>query len=60
MLGAQLLLTYAPVMNNLFHTAPLNAESWLRITGVAAIAFGAVEFEKWIRFRRRNNNPSIP
>jgi hypothetical protein len=47
-------------MNNLFHTAPLNAESWLRITGVAAIAFGAVEFEKWIRFRRRNNNPSIP
>ena len=50
MLGAQLLFTYAPVMNNLFHSAPLHAESWLRIAGVAAIAFVAVEFEKWIRF----------
>lgn len=60
MLGAQLLLTYVPVMNNLFHTAPLNAESWLRIVGVAVIAFGAVEFEKWIRFGRRRDNPAIP
>ena len=60
MLGAQLLLTYVPVMNNLFHTAPLNAESWLRIVGVAAIAFGAVEFEKWIRFSRRRDNRTTP
>jgi magnesium-transporting ATPase (P-type) len=60
MLGAQLLLTYVPVMNNLFHTAPLSVESWLRIVGVAAIAFGAVEFEKWIRFGRRRDNPVIP
>ena len=60
MLGAQLLLTYAPVMNNLFHTAPLASESWLRIVGVAVIAFGAVEFEKWIRFGRRRDNQAIP
>ncbi len=50
MIGAQLLFTYAPVMNRLFHSTPLAAESWLRILGVAAIAFVAVEFEKWIRF----------
>ncbi|NOS72603.1 MAG: HAD-IC family P-type ATPase [Verrucomicrobia bacterium] len=60
MLGAQLLLTYVPVMNNLFHTAPLAAESWLRIVGVAAIAFGAVEFEKWIRFGRHRGEPTFP
>jgi magnesium-transporting ATPase (P-type) len=52
MLGAQLLLTYVPVMNRLFHTAPIDPESWLRITVVAVLAFVAVEIEKWIRFGR--------
>ena len=60
MVGAQLLFTYAPVMNNLFHSAPLAAESWLRIVGVAAIAFAAVEFEKWIRFGRRRSEHAVP
>ena len=50
MMSAQLLLTYAPVMNRLFHTAPISGESWLRIVGVASLAFVAVEFEKWLRF----------
>jgi Ca2+-transporting ATPase len=50
MLGAQLLFTYAPVMNQLFRSAPIGAESWLRIAAVAVLAFVAVEFEKWIRF----------
>lgn len=53
MLGAQLLMTYAPVMNRLFHTAPISVESWLRVLGVAAFAFVAVEIEKWIRFGLR-------
>lgn len=52
MLGAQLLFTYAAMMNKLFHTAPINAMSWLRIAGVATLAFIAVEMEKWIRFGR--------
>ena len=60
MIGAQLLFTYAPVMNNLFHSAPLAGESWLRIVGVAAIAFAAVEFEKWIRFGRRPDDLAMP
>lgn len=53
MLAAQMLFTYAPFMNRLFHTAPLEGEIWLRIAGVAALAFVAVEVEKWLRFRGR-------
>ena len=52
MLAAQLLLTYAPVMNRLFHTAPVSAGAWLRITAVAAFTFAAVELEKRVRYRR--------
>ena len=59
MVGAQLLFTYAPVMNRLFHTAPIYGESWLRIVGVAAMAFGAVEVEKWLRFGRRRSEHAI-
>ena len=31
MLAAQCLFTYAPVMNKLFHTAPIDAEAWLEL-----------------------------
>ena len=60
MLAAQLLFTYLPLMNKLFHTAPINAESWLRIVAVAATAFIAVELEKWIRFGGRRGEHAIP
>jgi cation-transporting P-type ATPase F len=50
MIAAQLLYTYAPVMNRLFHSTPLSIESWLHISAVALAAFVAVEFEKWVRF----------
>ena len=53
MLGAQFLFTYAPVMNRLFHSAPIGVAPWLRIMGLAAITLFAVEFEKWVRFGRR-------
>jgi Ca2+-transporting ATPase len=56
MFGAQLLFTYSPVMNKLFHTAAIDAESWLRILGVAVLTFVVVEFEKWIRFIVRRGN----
>jgi magnesium-transporting ATPase (P-type) len=51
MLAAQFLFTYAPFMNQLFHTAPLPAEAWLHIVAVGLVAFIAVGLEKWIRAR---------
>ncbi len=60
MLGVQLLFTYAPWMNRLFHTAPIGGESWLRIVVVAVAASTAVEFEKWLRFGRRRNERVNP
>jgi magnesium-transporting ATPase (P-type) len=60
MIAAQLLFTYAPVMNALFHTAPIRAESWLRILAVAAASFAAVEFEKWVRFGGRRGAHAMP
>jgi len=52
-IAVQLLFTYAPVMNGLFHSAPIAGDSWLRIVAVGVIVFAAVELEKWIRFGRQ-------
>jgi Ca2+-transporting ATPase len=60
MIGAQLLFTYVPLMNKLFHTAPIQVESWLRVIAVAAAVFAAVEIEKWIRFGGRRGEQAIP
>jgi len=51
MLAAQILFTYAPVMNRLFHSAPLDTAAWLRVLAVGLLAFAAVGTEKWIRSR---------
>jgi cation-transporting P-type ATPase F len=53
MIGAQLLFTYAPFMNQLFHSAPISALAWLKIIGVGLIVFAVVELKKWIDQRRR-------
>ncbi|MEU0535515.1 cation-translocating P-type ATPase [Amycolatopsis tolypomycina] len=61
--GLQLLLTYVPVMNSWFHTAPIGLVSWLWVLGAAVVAFAVVEADKllWSRLstgpaaaRRRN------
>jgi len=59
MLAAQLLFTYAPVMNKLFHSAPISGASWLRLLGVVATVFVVVEMEKWLRFGRRRGHDAI-
>ncbi|MBI4799990.1 MAG: HAD-IC family P-type ATPase [Desulfarculus sp.] len=46
MLGLQLLFTYWPAMNGMFHSAPVGPSSWLRALGVAVLAFLVVEGEK--------------
>ncbi|WP_409330468.1 HAD-IC family P-type ATPase [Trujillonella humicola] len=53
MLGLQLLFTYAPWMNRLFHSAPIPPLWWLGITGVGVVVFLVVEVEKWLGRRLR-------
>ncbi len=56
----QLLFTYAPSMNVLFHTTPLNWETWIPIVGVGVASSVIVEVEKWIRRKLvglRNTSP---
>jgi magnesium-transporting ATPase (P-type) len=50
---AQTAFTYLPIMNHLFHTAPVRAEAWLYIAATGVATFAAVEFEKWLRFGRQ-------
>jgi cation-transporting P-type ATPase F len=58
MVVAQLLFTYAPFMHTIFHTAPLNAESWARITAVGLVTLLVVELEKWFRYRSGRGHPA--
>ena len=60
MIVAQLLFTYAPVMNRLFHTAPIGGAAWLRIAAVALAAFVVIEIEKWLRFGRGRGEHALP
>jgi cation-transporting ATPase F len=53
MLALQLLFTYAPWMNRLFHSAPIHPVWWLWITGIGIVVFAVVEAEKWLRRPRR-------
>ncbi|MEW6727994.1 MAG: cation-transporting P-type ATPase [Pseudomonadota bacterium] len=46
LIGLQLLFTYAPPMQHLFHTAPLDTASWALILILALAKFFAVEVEK--------------
>lgn len=48
---AQLAFTYLPLLNRLFHTAPVRAEAWIYIMAIGVFTFAVVEFEKWLRFR---------
>ena len=51
MLLLQLAYTYLPIMNRLFHSAPIDLDAWTRIVTAGIIAFMIVEFEKRLRFR---------
>lgn len=59
MILAQMFFTYSPVMNQLFHTAPLDQGAWVRIGMVAALSCLAVEWEKWLRFGRHTKETTI-
>jgi cation-transporting P-type ATPase F len=49
MIAAQMTFTYVSFMNEAFHSAPLDAAAWLRVSAVALVASLIVGFEKWVR-----------
>jgi magnesium-transporting ATPase (P-type) len=49
MTALQLLLTYAPVMNRLFHTAPIDGLAWGLVLAAAVTVYVIVEAETWLR-----------
>jgi magnesium-transporting ATPase (P-type) len=49
MVALQLLFTYAPFMNQVFHSAPIGWDAWWRIVLTAVVAYAIVGLEKWIR-----------
>ena len=53
LVGFQLLFTYAPPMQQVFHTAPLDGASWLLILALGLAKFLAVEAEKAVLRRLR-------
>ena len=45
----QLLFTYVPSMNFLFHTVPIDGQMWIPIVSMGVASYIIVEMEKWIR-----------
>jgi Ca2+-transporting ATPase len=48
MIGLQLLFTYVPAMNLIFHSAPVPMDAWLRIVAVGVFGYLVVGAEKWL------------
>ncbi|HRF31331.1 MAG TPA: cation-transporting P-type ATPase, partial [Azonexus sp.] len=48
MMLLQLAMTYLPVMNQLFGTAPIGVAEWLEITLVALFSSSVIALEKWL------------
>ena len=49
MIGLQILFTYSPSMNFLFHTAPIELGTWVPIIGIGLVSYFIVSAEKWVR-----------
>jgi cation-transporting ATPase F len=58
MIAAQIAFTHLPLMNRLFHSAPIELEAWMRIAAVSVGVSLAVGFEKWLRFGRKSPSRS--
>lgn len=56
MVIVQALYVHTPVMNTLFHSAPISLVAWLRIIGASIAIYIIVGVEKFIRFRFRKGN----
>ncbi|MBF0297898.1 MAG: cation-transporting P-type ATPase [Oligoflexia bacterium] len=49
----QFAFVYLPIMNKLFHTAPVSLASWGRVILLALVSYLFIELEKWIRYQRQ-------
>ncbi|MGH8093239.1 MAG: cation-translocating P-type ATPase [Chthoniobacterales bacterium] len=58
---AQLLFTYVPAFQRLFHTDSVPANVWLRVTAVGVAAFATIELVKYVEngLRRRSASPEL-
>ncbi len=61
MIALQLLYTYLPFMNWIFHSAPIGLWAWARILASGIIVYTIIGFEKWTRRRvvSVRNNPDL-
>ncbi|MBP8259620.1 MAG: cation-transporting P-type ATPase [Verrucomicrobia bacterium] len=48
----QAAITYLPLLNNVFQTAPIGWDEWLRILGAGLATMGLVEAQKWWFIRK--------
>jgi len=55
MIVLQLLFTYAPVMNRVFHSAPISLADWLLIALIAVAVYVIIGLEKWVRLHVLKN-----
>jgi Ca2+-transporting ATPase len=51
MMILQVMYTYMPAMNLMFHSAPISFEAWGRILMISVITSSVVGIEKWLRRR---------
>lgn len=58
MTALQLLLTYTPAMNRLFHTAPIDGPAWGLILTAAVTVYVVVETETWLRLQWKHRTRS--
>ncbi len=53
----QMMFTYLPTMNIMFHSAPISIEAWGRILVVSVLSSFVVGIEKWLRARGVKRRP---
>lgn len=58
-IGLQLLFTYMPAMQKLFHSSPIDLAAWFRIISFAICLFILVEFEKLVTRYYRTYSSSL-
>jgi magnesium-transporting ATPase (P-type) len=55
----QLLFTYVPLMNRLFHTAPIGLMDWVHILVVGLVIYLVIGAEKTLRRRRETGSSEV-